>query len=116
MDREKCRVVKNDIDAALETICLKHGLHYDKFNRVTYGTDMMRFKVELKEEDKSNLLTSALTTTLEINVGNKFNFHGKPYTVTGLNFRRPKFPVSAERFDGKKFKFPMATVQRNLVK
>jgi hypothetical protein len=36
----------------------------------------------------------------------KFRSQGVLYKITGLNPRRHKYPISVERADGRKFKFP----------
>jgi hypothetical protein len=48
-------------------------------------------------------------------LGSKFNVRGTTYQITGLKSRRRKYPISAIRVsDGKAFKFPEATVKRDL--
>ena len=50
-------------------------------------------------------------------LGQMFFSGGTQYKITGLNTRRPKFPVSAERVcDGKLFKFPASVVRNALFK
>lgn len=46
-------------------------------------------------------------------LGKEFKYFGKVYKITGLNPKRRKYPVSAER-DGKSFKFPADEVARAL--
>ena len=47
-------------------------------------------------------------------LGKKFSLQGSIFTVTGLNSRRPRFPVDARRADGKTFKLPADTVEKLL--
>jgi hypothetical protein len=48
-------------------------------------------------------------------VGRTFRSRTRTYEVTGIETRRPKYPVTAKRLpDGKPFKFPTSTVLAGL--
>lgn len=43
-------------------------------------------------------------------LGKEFTLQGKTYKITGLKPRRHRYPISADRLDGKGFKFPAYVV------
>ena len=47
-------------------------------------------------------------------LGRQFQSRGWVYTITGLKPGAPKFPIIADRIDGKSFKFPASVVKNAL--
>ena len=43
-------------------------------------------------------------------LGMSFASGGRTYTIRGLNLKAPRFPVLADRDDGRGFRFPAETV------
>jgi len=88
-----------------------------------YGEDTLTVKFEFQEmtahaDGASDAVPAAFARTAQMlgvptdSFGKTFKQGQRTYTVVGLSTRRPKFPVSATRDDGKQFKFPMHVLNR----
>lgn len=112
LTRQALRVIREDIETAVNVALAKHGMN-GTFGRITFTPNS--FRVKLTAENKVHqagqvTLTSAPTRDKHRpTVGDKFRVANRVYQVTGFNFRRYVYPVSAIRLpDGKRFKFPMS--------
>jgi hypothetical protein len=125
-NRTNCRTLMAEVEAALKPIAEKHGLTLDRKGRTFYRDQMpvmFQFLVTQKDEDGNALSAAgqefkknAFRVGLEPDdLGKEFMSRGEKYRITGLNLRRRKYPISAERLrDGKSFKFGADTVKFNL--
>ena len=88
-----------------------------------YGRDALSVKFEFQEmttsaDGASDAVPAAFARTAQMlgvptdSFGKTFKQGRRTYTVVGLSTRRPKFPVSATRDDGKQFKFPKHVLNR----
>lgn len=121
--RANYRTLMDEIEAALKPIAEKHGLALDRKSRSFYA-DRLPVKFDLlvttKDKDgntvdpKAAIFASAarLFGLKPDDFGKEFTSRGETFRITGLNLRRRKYPVSAERVrDGKGFKFPAEDVR-----
>jgi len=126
MDRKKCKEIREILEAnvfeALE----------EKFNvRVTVGAARfddanVTFKIEfadvtedgeVRDTKSENFKRECYRFGLEPDdLGSSFLFRGEMYKIVGLKPRSYKYPVLAERSDGRSFKFAADLVKRNLIK
>jgi len=74
--------------------------------RFTFADDTAASRTKQAEKDERGASVLGLTKK----IGDKFATRGRVFTITGVVLRRPKFPVSASRDDGRKFKFPVLDV------
>lgn len=92
------------------------------FGSFTYGGGKVSLKVDaatLTEVDGTSVPADFAAACNLVGLepsdyGRTFTSRGRQYKVTGINLRRRKYPVSAERDDGRGFKFDSETVVRNL--
>ena len=113
------KLLRTDIDKALEPIVKKYGLSSIKAGNASYSSNSFTIKVEgvldgnaKSEQDAkmSNYYAGMLGLPKDI-VGKRFIQQGTEFEVVLIDPKKPKFPVIAKRsFDGKMFKFPAAVV------
>lgn len=122
IDREICRLMRADLDAALKPVAEKYGIDL-KVGRMTYSPKTVAIKLEggaVGENGEANdKYTEAwkhyarLWGLPEDGLGRKFrNAHGE-YTICGLNPAARRMPVLAKR-DGKTYKFEVSVIARYL--
>ena len=125
-NKTSIRQLNTEIEAALSTVCQKHGLRIET-NGTTYDDDGTRCvtKLEILAPDESGEIITAEAKSFTAHcslydlapedLGKKFRHpRGDVYTVVGLNTRNSKFPVLCERQDGKGFKFTAKDVKQML--
>jgi len=115
------KLIRADIDAAVESVCKKYGLASMRAANASYTSNTFSIKVEgvLSAEAKteeaisqSNQYARMLGLPENI-VGKKFNTQGHEFTVERIDIGKPKFPIIAKRInDGKMFKFTTDVVSK----
>ncbi len=116
IDRNTCKQITADAQAALNAVAEKYGLTV-KVSGGTYVDTSFRTKVEFLTADAAEQdwrRVAALVGLHPDDFGRSFTVHGDTYRVVGINLRAQRFPVIAEREDGRRFKFAATAVQRNL--
>ena len=119
IDRSACRVITDKAEAALKVLADELGMTLSR-ETSRYGTDTVTVKMTFKvvgSNGVSKVDTSAATALgLPSDViGRRFVAGRTTYTVTGINLRRPKYPVSGTGPKGGRYKFTTAQVQGGLV-
>ena len=120
INRKNIRTIEKDALAALEAVAAKHGLAINvvggSFDATVYKC-RLSFAVKGDNGIPADFARNAVRLGLPADcfVKTFTTFGGKSYRITGLNLRRRKYPVSAERVqDGKNFKFPVSQVTYGL--
>lgn len=126
--QQTCPVLRADINEALKSVCQKHGLSV-QMGAIRF-TDMscnakLTFNIRADESSLDGKLDEAFNRSAfgiqapRFNLkpedfGRDFFVQGKKYTLSSINPRRPKFPITAKRADGRLFKFPAHVVMEAL--
>jgi hypothetical protein len=121
ISRSDMSVLRSEVNAAIAAVATKHGLVMalgsGKFNEKNAS-----FKLEISTKDQNTgMVKSREATSFEVNahfygfkaedLGATFKSNGRTFKITGLNTRRPKFPLLAVCVeDGRTYKFPDTTV------
>lgn len=123
LDRAKVKAIHADMKEAMKAVAEKHGVLINTFGKVTYDTDMMnaKFKVttlgengQVRNEAEEDFKEYASVYDLKpSDLGKRFTFQGKPYTISGLNTRAKKFPIEAKGRNGT-YKFAARDVRQAL--
>jgi hypothetical protein len=122
LDREKVRVIRKDIEAALLEVATKHGLESKPFS-VQFTPNSIKARIEmtavlmgtggvnLASKEALNYERVGKHYGLEPNrLGVVFRYNGNDYRFLGLTASRPKYPIDAMDIrSGKRFKMPAAT-------
>lgn len=121
MDRVKANRISDAIADALKQVEKDFNVKLEgRRPKSTYSTTDIRVRFTLVEQPAVatkkkqmtqmhiNMVFGALGIIKEL--GTKFIFYGHTYKITGLTFGVRSFPVSAERDDGKQFKFSVSDV------
>lgn len=108
MDREQCRLIQKELEAAAITIAAKHGFTIGN-QSASYNSDGAKLKIEFKGKDSEKNDWERYAEMIGMrkdDLGKTFVQNGHTFKICGIMPSRPKFPVIAERQpDGKKFKF-----------
>ena len=116
MDRNKAKLIAEDMKAALAAVAAKHGVTV-KVGGGRFDDTAFTPKVEFAEAGAAEADFTRFAPSFGLQAssfGKAFNFNGKAYTVTGIRLNAPKQPVIATGTDGKTYTFPALTVARNL--
>lgn len=108
-DKKTLRALQPKLEQALNDALAEFGLTA-KFGGGSFDNSTYKPKVEIiaagaNPEKEDFELYASLYNLKPEDYGKEFNSNGATYTLTGLNPRRPKYPISARRQDGKRFKF-----------
>lgn len=106
-----------EAEDALKAVCEKHGLIVD-VSPGTYTDTNLSFKVNVAVKTESGAPADFERTARVLHLpancyGAEFMVRGKTYTITGINLRRRKYPVSATH-DGKPYKFTASSIRASL--
>ncbi len=121
-DRDTIRLIRKDIDKALEPIKEKYGLDSLDSGNATFNSNEFTMKIEgllskdsEAEENQARWNMYADAFKIPMNgVGKQFEHKGNMFEIISLTPRSSKFPIHAKRLsDGKMFGFP-TTVTANL--
>ena len=124
LDRAAMNALRKEIDFALEAVGRKFGLSMHAGSG-RYTPKNATFKLEIAVFGEDGEAVDAGAETFRAfasayglapeDLGREFSVGGGVYRITGLNARRPKFPINGVRVpDGRPFKFPVETVKRAL--
>ena len=123
MNKNQARIIDSQIKKALEATMKTNNLILIKSGG-RFGLDTLKLTFEFKELQKNEKPQDALKRDFDRQAGmfnlqncfkKQFMSNGKIYNILGINSKRPKYPVIAERnSDGRKFKFSADTVRREL--
>lgn len=105
----------NEIEEALQDIAKKHNVQIRRGNG-TYGETNATLKLEISDiSEDGSVLDKEAETFLSMatiygfkpdDLNRVFISNGDKYSITGMNPRRSKYPISAIRLrDGGKYKF-----------
>lgn len=113
-DRSSCRLLREEIDAALIPVADKFGISF-KGGPIRFSSDNMTIKIEAATKDSDGQVNSKEKTNFDLygksygfepeDFGAAFKLRGESYEIIGLTPRSRKFPVLGKRTDGKVFKF-----------
>ena len=116
-DRNNLATLRNDIDEALRSVGEQHGITFT-FNSIRYSDNMFSTRLEARvgEDSTEHARNDWNKNYWKIGLqkedfGKTFVYGGQSYTVVGIKPRSSKFPVIAERSDGKKFKMPVEVIR-----
>jgi hypothetical protein len=125
IDKPTLKVLRPEIDAALKAVAEKYGIAIKAGNAsFTENTAVFKLEVSLIGENGKALTQDVdrFTQYAELiglkpdDLGKEFKYGGNTFKVWGLKTNIDgKHPVIAERADGKRFCFPIATI-KNFVK
>jgi len=126
IDRNFIRAFRAEAVAALQAVADKYGMSVEAEGGARFSaSDLhMKFRIALRDAetgetpnaDAKNFALYASMYGLEAgDLGRTFRSAGSVYKITGINPRRPQYPISATREpDGKKFKMPAHSVKQAL--
>ena len=109
LGKTECQLLQKEAEKALIAVADQYGLSLiPKGGRYGDTNLALRFEFRLPDDGampKDFPMKAKLLGVPEDCFGKSFMQGGSMYTITDLNLRRPKFPVSAKRNDGRGFKF-----------
>jgi hypothetical protein len=120
--RARCRRLTEEAEQLLAALAEREGLtlqpktsRYDRDGGTfTIAFDLVSEVGQEKEKERARS-DAALVGLPESCIGQTFRHKGRTFEITDIVLRRPKYPVSARRDDGKTFKFPAEAVQVKLL-
>lgn len=124
-NKSNLNTMRADVAAALAAVEKKHGVSF-KLGRISYSTNDFRCKLEcFSTSDSSGNTVDPKETNFKRDAfrvgvaadafGKTFKSGNSAYKITGINARRPKYPVSAIRVaSGKGYKFAVYSLPANL--
>lgn len=69
-----------------------------------------------KEAEAFESLKGVMFPGIDVSVGDSFVVDGRSYKIRGMRIRSHKYPIIADRYDGKGYKFPKEIIIRNFKK
>ena len=116
LDKQTLKVIREKMNEAL-AVLEEIGIHTNVTN-ISYQDQNATVKVEISVMGENGEIVSKEALDYERyrdmyelpELGTTFQNRGQTYTITGLKPRSHKYPVLAERADGKTFKFPRSAV------
>ena len=120
-NRPTLRVLSAEANAALAKVAAEFGLTFET-KAGSYSDTEFNFKATFKLNttqaiqriEQRTASVAQLLGLPEDVVGKTFYSNGVMFTVTGLNLKRRKYPVSATNANGTGYKFSEAEVKRCL--
>ena len=108
MNKSEAKTIREEVQAAVESILAPHGL---KLTGCNASFDDTSFNMTIKSSDPDAEIPAWDLTKVglppETKAGIRFDYNGKSFEFTGVNTRRPKFPISAtDVASGKQYKLP----------
>ncbi len=120
-DRATCRLLSQEIEAALKAVAQKHGVAI-KAGSGSFADTTFKLKVEVSVISASGVAQSSVVTDFEqhakflglqeSDLGKSFLFRGTSYTICGLKLSGRKYPILAKNKNGKVYKFQVSDVRR----
>jgi hypothetical protein len=126
IDKNVCRVLRQEIDEALKSISTKHDISIHA-GSASFTSSSVTFKVEIAVKGEGGMVINrdaedfkrycGMYGFLEEDLGKTFVSNGNEYRICGLSTRSSKFPILAEHTGSKKvFKFPENVVLKRIGK
>jgi hypothetical protein len=117
-DRPLVRQVSEEAEAALAAVAEKYGLTITR-QPGRFSPDRLTLKIDLIVATETGAPAdyaskAALIGLPEDSWGKTFIASGTEYTITEINLRRPKYPVSGTGPKGGRYKFAAAAVKMGL--
>ena len=118
-DRPTLKVIGEAIDKALYAVAREYDISIKRGGGAFDATNF-RFKVECSIIVKGTVVTkesqqfkqyASLYGMKPEDLGKQILFGGKAYKITGLRLTSRKFPVMAERYDGRTYFLPLSSVK-----
>ncbi len=119
MDRGRLHLICGEVESAIQDVLKRHNLAVSDMGIYAH-TDGLETKIVIRCVEKT---PEALQLSKDIfeqeskclgfnrKMGDRFLFNRQWYVITGINSRRPKYPVSARcEATGKLYKFPIGSV------
>ena len=120
MDRQKCRTIREAVDAALEEVGKKLGLSIKVVGNATFSSTNMTMKVEAAEIAEGGAVMSREAQAYQLmapmvgipasTLGWTFTSGGKTFTIRGWNNKAHRMPILCD-CNGRGYKFPVETVR-----
>jgi hypothetical protein len=128
-EKDVLRHMRNDINEALKTVCVKYGVSISigniKFSTIEFTTKMRCVITNDVGGLPSNQLQAEQVVFNEFcswynlrptDFGAKFNFGSDTYEICGLKRSSRKYPILVKNLNnGKQYKFPASTVCSSLL-
>lgn len=119
-DRPTVRMISEEAEVALAAVAAKYGMTLSRQNG-RFSPDRLTVKFDFCQSAESGAPAdfaqkAAMLDLPEDCFGAAFISGGTRYTVTELNLRRRKYPVSGTGPKGGRYKFTAATVKMGLVR
>jgi len=113
IDASLLRAIREDINEALASVAARHNVTITA-GRATYTPTNSTMKLEISAKDESGSAIPRMAEDFKRlaylhglepeDLGRKFVFSGRGYTILGLNPRCRKSPILVKRDDGREFK------------
>lgn len=120
LDKKNLNLLRGKMSAALQAVATEFGLKIE-VGSCRFNLNSAEFKVEVSTISSDGTVNSREAVAFQRNasffgleptdLGRTFRSGGETYTITGLRPNAPRFPVLAERADGRSFKFPSENVK-----
>jgi hypothetical protein len=119
-DRPTVRKVSDEAEAALAAVAEKYGMTLTRGNG-RFSPDRLTVKFDFCMATEAGAPSdfarkAAMLGLPEDCYGQTFVSRGTRYTVTEINLRRPKYPISGAGPKGGRYKFTVDTVSRGLLR
>ena len=119
-DKATVRMISNEAEAALEAVAAKYGMTISRGNG-RFSPDRLTVKFDFCQSSETGAPADFAQKATMLGLpeecfGAVFLSNGTRYTVTELNLRRRKYPVSGTGPKGGRYKFTADTVKRGLVR
>jgi len=122
-DRTTVRLLRDDLDAALQTVAKKYGISIQTGN-ARFSSENVTFKLEAAVVSESGVAVTneasefkryaALLGLDEDDLGKSFSYRGQPYEIVGAKLSSRKYPILVKNRNGKVYKFMVADVREAL--
>jgi hypothetical protein len=119
IDRDTVKSVRKHLEVALESVGKNLGMSI-KVGSASFSSSNICFKIEVAAVENGQVMSREAEAWKQQarlfgldpdGLGKQFTYGGRQYTITGLSPRRSRFPIMAEREDGKQFKFPIEVIK-----
>jgi hypothetical protein len=115
LGRAECRTLAEELEMVIQRAVNKYGLTVsERGGQYSGATATLKFEVAVPALAETRANSDAKLVGADFGVGHTFVTGGAEYTVTGFQLKRRKYPVSAERADGKQFKFTVDSISRTM--
>ena len=117
------RQINNEMEEAMKSIAAKYGLEIKMGNTRFSGRNAtLKFEMMTVSEGGQVMSKEAIDFNryknykgIQANLGDSFEYEGETYTIVGYKARSSKYPILVESArDGKRYKFPINLVNRQV--